>query len=104
MQMVEYKKFMPPPALWVLILVGVGWAIQALAPPEYAAYATMAWGVIMMLASALGVSKQKLYEVAGNIGVQLPNEPTPAALEGPGGPATVVRPAAEQKRLVRWLV
>jgi hypothetical protein len=104
MQLVEYKKLMPPPAIWVLILVAVGWAIQMFTPAEYATYATMAWGIIMMLASALGVSKQKLFEVAGQIGVQLPDEPTPAAMEGPGEHSALVRPARDQKRLVRWLV
>lgn len=106
MQLVEYKKFMPPPAVWILILVVAGWAIKTYVPPEYADTATMAWGMVLLIASGLGVNLQKLYDVAGSIGAPLPpgpKEPVALGMEAPEGTAAV-RPAANQKRLARWLV
>lgn len=102
-QLVEYKKFMPPPVIWTVLILVVGWALKEYAPPEYANYATLAWGVILTIAAGYGVSKQKLYELAGTTGIELP-----AAAPAPEGtqydlPA-VVKPATNQRRLARTLL
>lgn len=109
-QLVEYKKFAPPPVIWTVLILIVGWAIQTYCPPEYTMYATLGWGVLLTLAAGLGVSKQKLYELAGTTGIELPTAPAAAAApEGtqPGPPfeaVMAIKPAANQAKIKRWLV
>lgn len=107
-KLIEYKKFAPPPVIWTLIILIVGWAIQQYCPPEYTNYATLGWGVLLTIATGYGVSRQKLYELATDTGIELPT--APAAQVGPAGEATqydlpiVVKPAANQAKMQRFLV
>jgi len=105
-QLVEYKKFAPPPVIWTFIILIVGWAIQQYCPPEYIGYATLGWGILLTIAAGYGVNKQKLYELAGTTGVTLPD--APAAAAAPDGTQydlpVVVRPAANQAKVQRFLI
>ncbi len=110
-KLVEYKKFAPPPIIWTLLILIVGWAIQQYCPPEYANYATLGWGVLLTIAAGYGVSRQKLYELAGDSGIDLPTAPAAQAYStGPAGEDTqydlpvVVKPAANQARIKRFLI
>ncbi len=105
-KLVEYKKFMPPPVVWTVIILVVGWAIKEYAPPEYAGYGTLAWGVILTIAAGYGVSRQKLYELAGTTGIELPA--VPAGQAAPEGTQydlpVVVKPAVNQAKMKRFLL
>lgn len=109
-QLVEYKKFMPPPVIWTVLILIVGWALKEYAPPEYANYATLAWGVILTIAAGYGVSRQKLYELAGTTGIELPTAPAAAAAPegaqpGPSFEAVAaIKPASNQAKVKRWLI
>ena len=110
-QLIEYKKFAPPPVIWTLLILIVGWAIQQYCPPEYTNYATLGWGVLLTIAAGYGVSRQKLYELATDTGIELPTAPAAQAYStGPAGEATqydlpiVVKPAANQAKVTRFLI